>query len=194
MGTSLLKTLLRSKQTVFSLKDIVVISRDSNINNLKAKVHYYVKQGELYPVRRGIYAKDKDYNRLEVATKIFIPAYISFETVFAQEGMVFQVYTSIFVATYRSETVDGDGQQYLFRTLKRRILTNPSGVRNTEPYSIASPERAFLDMLYIRKDYHFDNLDSLNWDKVFEILPLYENKRMERVVKEHYQRYKEQLP
>lgn len=193
MAKSLLKEILHSKKTVFSFKDLVILSGSSDVKNLKSKVHYYVKKGDLHHIRRGIYAKSKDYNHLEVATKIFIPSYISFETVFRDAGMIFQFYTSIFVATYRSETVDCDGQRYIFRTIKSTILTNNTGVINKELYSIASPERAFLDMLYIRSDYHFDSLSPLDWEKVYDLLPIYENKRMERVVKEHHKRYKEQL-
>jgi len=56
---------------------------------------------------------------------------------------------------------------------------------------MATPERAFLDVLYLNKDYYFDNLSGLNWEKVFEILPVYEgNKRMERRVKEQYKEFK----
>ena len=40
------------------------------------------------------------------------------------------------------------------------------------------------------EDYHFDNLDSLDWDKVFEILPIYHNKRMEKKVREYFEHYK----
>ncbi len=64
------------------------------------------------------------------------------------------------------------------------ILTNGAGVENKENYSIATPERAFLDVLYLNKDYHFDNLSSLDRDKVFEILPVYNNQRMAKKVKE----------
>jgi len=55
---------------------------------------------------------------------------------------------------------------------------------------VASKERAFLDRIYVSKDYHFDNLDILNWDKVFEILPIYQNKRMNKKVKEYFEHYK----
>ncbi len=192
MARNLLRKIFHSKKTVFSFKDLVLLSGDSDVKNLKSNVHYYVKKGDLYHIRRGIYAKSKEYNHLEVATKIFIPSYISFETIFRDAGMIFQFYSSIFVATYRSETVDCDGQRYIFRTIKSTILTNNTGVINKEFYSIASPERAFLDMLYIRKDYHFDSLSPLDWEKVYELLPLYENKRMERVVKEHHTQYKKQ--
>ena len=60
-----------------------------------------------------------------------------------------------------------------------------------EHYWIASPERAYLDMLYLHKDYYFDNLRPLDWNKVAEILPIYQNKRMERVVAEQYKSYQE---
>ena len=53
--------------------------------------------------------------------------------------------------------------------------------------SLAIKERAFLDMLYLNTDYHFDNLDGADWEKVFEILPIYRNKRMGKKVKELYQ-------
>ena len=61
-------------------------------------------------------------------------------------------------------------------------MTNSAGIENKKYYSVASPERAFLDILYINKDYYFDNVRSLNWDKIFELLPIYANKRMEKVV------------
>jgi hypothetical protein len=39
-------------------------------------------------------------------------------------------------------------------------------------------------VLYLNKDYHFDNLDNIDWQKVNAILPIYGgNKRIERLVK-----------
>ncbi len=63
------------------------------------------------------------------------------------------------------------------------IVTDNAGIKQKDNYSIAIPERAFLDVIYLKKDYHFDNLSALDWDKVLEILPIYTNKRMEREVK-----------
>jgi hypothetical protein len=56
------------------------------------------------------------------------------------------------------------------------------GVEQVSETSIATKERAFLDTLYINSDYQFDNLRSVNWEKVFEILPIYFNKRLEKEV------------
>ena len=57
---------------------------------------------------------------------------------------------------------------------------------------IASKERAFLDIMYINKDYYFDNLIGIDWDKVFKILPIYNNKRMTKKIKEIFIDFKNQ--
>lgn len=168
-----MKNLLRSKQTVFTFKDLLLLWDGVDVNNAKSRVHYYVTSGDLYPIRRGVYARDQEYDRLEMATKILTPAYISFETVLGNAGITFQSYSQIFVATYQSTERVVDGQRLVFRCLKRSVLTNTAGIEQKETYMIASPERAFLDVMYLSQDYHFDNLTPLNWDRVFELLPIY---------------------
>jgi hypothetical protein len=188
MEKGFLKTILKSKQTVFTFKDLLLIWGGIDIKTAKVRINYYVKSGDLYPVRRGIYAKDKNYDRLELATKIFTPAYISFETVLGNAGITFQYYSQIFVASYQTKEIIADGQKIVYKTLKSSILTNSAGIENKEHYAIASPERAFLDVVYLNKDYHFDQLSSLNWDKVDEILPIYgNNKRMNKQISKYYQ-------
>ena len=163
----------RSNKTVFSFKDLSLILNETNENYLKSKIYRYVKTGKLYRLRRGIYAKDKNYNKFELATKIYTPSYISFETVLSKVGVIFQYYSQIFVASYLSREITIDNQVYSYKKIKDDILTNSCGIENKENYSIASPERAFLDILYLYKDYHFDNLSSLDWEKVYKILPIY---------------------
>lgn len=182
--------ILRSAKTVFTFKDILLIWKDNNRKAAIAGVNYYVKTGELHRIRRGIYAKDKNYNRLELATRIFTPSYVSFETVLTQAGINFQFYKKITVASYQTREITIDGQVYSYKKIKDFVLTNPIGVENKNETSIAGPERAFLDTVYIHKDYHFDNLSSLDWDKVFEILPIYKNKRTVKKVNELFKHYK----
>jgi len=148
----------------------------------------------LYHIRRGFYAKDKNYDRFEFATKIYTPSYISFESVLVNAGVIFQHYRQIFVASYQSKELICDKQKYLFKKLKTSILINGLGIENKENYSIASPERAFLDILYLNKDYYFDNMSSLNWEKIYKILPIYGiNKRMKKVVNANYKTFKEKF-
>ena len=74
--------------------------------------------------------------------------------------------------------------------MKDYVLSNTIGVEQNGNVAMATKERAFLDRIYVSNDYHFDNLDALDWDKVFEILPIYNNKRMEKKVNNYFKEYK----
>ncbi len=177
---------LRSSRTVFTFKDIAMLWRNPDQQAVIAGIQYYVSTGQLYRIRRGIYAKDKNYNKTELACRIYTPAYVSFETVLTQASINFQYYGQIFVASYLAREITVDDQVYRYRKIKDALLTDSNGVINKEGIAIATPERAFLDTLYLNTDYHFDNLAPLDWEKVFELLPLYNNKRMARKVQQFF--------
>ncbi len=181
-----LKVILRSAKTVFTQKDISLLWGEKASEATKERLHYYVQRGDLYRVRKGLYAKNDQYNRLELATRIYTPAYVSFETVLAASGLIFQYYSQIFVASYLARDLTVQGQAYVFRRIKEMVLINPTGVEQRDESSFATKERAFLDTLYLHADYQFDHLDSINWEDVFQILPIYENQRMMRKVQELY--------
>jgi len=184
MQKNFLKELLKSSETVFSFKELLLKFKEDDPETLKAKLHYYVKNGDLHQIRRGLYSKDMNYNRFELANKIFTPSYISFETVLFSAGVIFQRSEQIFVASYQTREVICDKVTYVFRTIHQSILTNSKGIDTLPTYTIASPERAFLDIIYLNNDYHFDNLEPLNWNKVYEILTAYgDNKSMYKQVK-----------
>ncbi len=186
MEKDYLLDLMRSKNTIFSTKDVALLWAEPDVNFVRKKLYRYIKAGKLYSVRKGIYAKDKNYEKYELATKIFTPSYISFETVLAKDGVVFQFYSQIFVASYLTRELTIDGQAYSLKKIKDPILTNRAGIEVKGNYFIASAERAFLDVVYLNKEYYFDNLSNINWDKVAEILPIYGgNKRMETKVKKY---------
>ena len=191
MQDSLLKDILRSDQTVFSMKELLLMWGKSDTSRLRSRVSYYLKKGYLYHLRRGLYAKSKDYNRLEVATKILTPSYVSFETVLLRAGVIFQYHEQIFIASYQARTIICDGHTYVFRKLRGPLLTNTRGILIKPHYSIATPERAFLDIIYLHKGYYFDNLSALDWNKVYEILPIYNNTRMVNQVDRYYMQYRE---
>lgn len=182
-----LQSILRSQKTVLTLKDIALLWQDADTQAARVRLNYYVRKGDLYRIRRGLYAKSKEYNKLELATRVFTPSYVSFETVLAKEGLIFQYQSQITVASYLTREVRIGEQVYAFKKLKETVLTNSIGIEHTDETSIATKERAFLDTLYINTDFHFDNLRSLDWDTVFVMLPIYENKRMTKIVTQLFQ-------
>lgn len=186
-----IEILLRSSKTIFTIKDIALLWGEEVNNTILVRLYKYVKNGKLIRVHQGIYAKDKNYDRLELATRIYTPAYISFETVLTRSGINFQYYENIFVASYVTRDIEADNQKISFIRMKDYVLTNTIGIEEINNIAIATKERAFLDRIYISKDYHFDHLDVLDWNKVFEILPIYRNKKMEKKVNEYFKNYKE---
>lgn len=186
---SLIGKLYQTSKTVLTGKDLALIWQETNSNNLKAKIAYYVKRGALTRLTRGIFVKDKNYDPKELATSIYTPSYISFETVLREAGVIFQHYDTIFVAGSWSRTVKVDKITMTFRKIKDTALFSPSGIEHKNNYSIASVERAFLDMIYISPNYYFDNLGPINWEKCFDIAPIYHNKQLIDRLKTYQKEY-----
>lgn len=184
-----LEFILRSSKSIFPIKDVALLWGEKIEAAARVRLSQYAKKGKLIRVCHGIYAKDKNYNRFELATRIYTPAYISFETVLTRSGINFQYYSNIFVASYLSREIEADGQKISFIKIKDSVLSNTTGVEHIDNVAIATKERAFLDRIYVSKDYHFDHLDVLDWNKVFEILPIYDNKRMNKKVDQYYKDY-----
>lgn len=182
--------LLRSPKTIFSTKDVALLWGKRTENAVRVRLNSYIRSGKLIRLRRGIYAKDKNYNDLELATRIYTPSYVSFETVLTRAGINFQYYRAIFAASYITREIEVDGKKISFVRMKDYVLTNTAGIEHSDGIAMATKERAFLDRIYVSKDYHFDNLGALDWDKVFEILPIYHNKRLEKKVKVYFEYYK----
>lgn len=181
-----LSAILRSNKTVFTTEDIALLWHEPLSPKTLVRINYYIKQGELIPLRRGIYAKNENYNKLELATRIITPAYVSFETILAREGVIFQFYMPIFVASYTTRQLLVDKQVYTYRKIKHEILLNPLGVEHTNETSSAVLERALLDTLYVGALSYFDNLRSINWELLFSILPIYTNRQLEKKVEKLY--------
>jgi len=188
---NLIAKLYQSPKSVLTTKDLALIWEITDHANLLARIKYYAKQGTLLRLTRGVFAKDKNYNPKELATSIYTPSYISFETVLREAGIIFQHYETIFVAAPWSFTKTIDQHKLTFRKLKNDVLFNPAGIKNENNYSIATYERALLDMLYLFPSYYFDNLKPINWEKCFELVPIYHNqqlvKRLKKYQKQHAQ-------
>jgi hypothetical protein len=183
MNKNFIAEIYRSKQSAFSLRDLSVLIGEKNYDNLKRVVNYYTKKGIISNVRRGFYVKE-EFDPFELAVKIFPPAYIGFETVLLKEGVIFQYDTTITVASHLSREIEIGGYVLRFRKLKDTVLTSPEGLVFGDRYTIAEKERAFLDILYLNRDFYVDYFETLDKKKVLEIVEIYENLSLEKKVKE----------
>lgn len=172
-------SLYKANQTVFCLNDIALLLNESNFIRLKQKINYYVRTEAIKSVRLGVYTKS-DYNSEELACKIYVPAYISLEYVLNKTGVIFQYNEQITIVSYLSRNIVIDKHKLVFRKIKNPILLNTTGIiRCQNGINIATPERAFLDTLYLNKEFFFDNVSLLKKDKIQKLLPIYNSKQIE---------------
>lgn len=190
MKNKLIIELYKKPQTVFTLKDVSLLFPEIPYNNLKEQMSYFAKSGSIRKLSRGVYAKDQ-FDALELVNKFYVPSYVSLETVLQKAGVTFQYHESIFAISYISRTVEVSGFTIVYRRMKKDILLNKQGIEEQENVIIASPERAFLDAVFLYKNYHFDNLDLLNWEKIMELRNIYVSHTFNKRVEEYYKDYKE---
>ena len=176
----------KSPSTVFTVKELTLLWGVNQPSLVWARINDYVRRGKLYRIKKGIYGKDENYDKFELATKIYTPSYISLETVLAKEGVIFQYYETIFVISYLTRALQVDRYKIRFRKIKNEILINSEGIKQEKNYFIATKERAFLDAVYLYKNYYFDNLAVIDKNKVFELAKIYRNKKLIERVKKYF--------
>jgi hypothetical protein len=186
----LLLSLYKSTRSVFSLIDIIQTCDEKNVASLSKKINYQVKKGNLLNPRKGIYAKP-DYNLQALGCRIFIPSYISLETILQEEGIIFQYDSTVTIVSYLSRELNVDGQRFRYRKIKDEILYSGEGIINSDDgISRAIKERAFLDFIYLNGEPYLDSLNTMNWTIVNELLPMYKSKilqkRIERYMNNEY--------
>ncbi|MDR0811530.1 MAG: type IV toxin-antitoxin system AbiEi family antitoxin domain-containing protein [Paludibacter sp.] len=169
-------------RTVFRINDIALLLGCVD-GLLYQKLNYFVKQGKLLNIRRGIYAK-QSYRSEELACILYTPTYISLDYVFQRNGINFQYDSAITNITYQNREIEVDNQIIRYKQIKREILVNPAGILlNQNNINIATPERAFLDQIYLYKNSYFDSLNSLKMEKISQLLPVYNSETFNNNVK-----------
>ena len=179
---NMLFELYKSSRSVFRVADVALLLNIEKTDALRKTLNYYVQTRKLLNPRKGFYAKE-GYRMEELACLLYPPTYISLEYVLQRAGVIFQYDSAITSVSYLSREVEVGNQTLRYRRIKGEILTNTAGVvLNKENINIATPERAFLDMLYLNKRFYFDNLHVLNKKVVAELLPVYGSETLERAV------------
>jgi len=191
MKNKILVGLLKQPETVFTLSDIALLFPESSYNNLKQRLSYLAVNGHLKSPRRGIYVKD-NYNIYELANKIYNPSYVSLETVLLDKGVIFQFSSYIFSISQISRNIIVDNRKLIYKKIKDEILYNNKGVEKENGADVATVERAFLDTVFLYKNYYFDNLGVIDWEKVEDIIDIYGSKILKKRIDTYYKNYIEE--
>lgn len=169
---------------MFTAQWLALQDSTRNRESLVRSLRYYVRTGAIRSPRSGIYTKPK-YEEQEMACTLFKPSYISLEYVLARAGVTFQYSEDITCISYLSRTVEIDDKSYVFRRINPMLWANMSGIEQRDNIAVATPERAFLDMVYLSAGQcYFDNLRPLSKRLIRKILPVYNSKVLAKRVEE----------
>ena len=181
---NVLGVIFNSSRSVFNVQSLRMLTECEDSQKLTKSLHYYVKEGKISNPRRGIYTK-ATYDEREMACSLFRPAYISLEYVLQRAGVVFQYDDTITCVSYLNRIAEVDEKIYQFRIINPELWIGMEGIDQNDNILIATPERAFLDMVYLSAgNCYFDNLHPLNKTKVKQLLPLYQSKVLTERVSE----------
>jgi len=168
----------KDSRTVFRINDIALLT-DSNDRLLYQKLNRLVSKGKLLNIRKGIYAKE-GYKAEELACLLYTPTYISLGYVLQRRGIIYQYDSAITNICYLNRSIYVNNQSIQYRQIKREILLNTSGIINQDNTNMATPERAFLDTLYLNGFFYFDNIKPIDQNTIYELLPIYNSSSLSR--------------
>jgi hypothetical protein len=121
-----------------------------NTSDKRGKIARMIHAGDLIQLRRGLYATRRDLNPLCLASGIYGPSYISYETALSYYGLIPEAVYEITSATLKrpAEFKNVFGR-FHYRRVPERVY--PVGIeRVTEsglPFLIASPTKAVCDRI-----------------------------------------------
>jgi hypothetical protein len=118
--------------------------------NPRMKISRMLAAGELTPLRRGLYLRDRAANPLALAAPIYGPSYVSFETALAWHGLIPERVEEILSATLkRPAACETPVGRYRYRHVPARVFS--IGVERVEdaslPWLLASPAKALCDTI-----------------------------------------------
>jgi predicted transcriptional regulator of viral defense system len=142
------------------------------LQSAKVSANRYVKQGMLLKVKRNIYILKEKWKVLEregkfiLANLIQVPSYISLMTALDYYEITTQIQRDFIesVAVKRTKETEVESTTFTYRKIRLNLYF---GFNKEKDFFIATPEKAFLDALYLMSlgRYSFD-VDSIDFSKL----------------------------
>lgn len=174
-------------------------------SNPNTKISREVKNGNLFPLVRGVYETDPNAFAPHLAQFIYGPSYISFDYILHYRGLIPEaIYHTITCATYNKKkikTYKNSFGTFIYRDVPRAVFSLGVIVMDTKGYSyqVATPEKALCDKLYsltpvktvkdlenlLFEDLRIDEdkFNELNKQDILELAPLYRSTNLNLLIK-----------
>jgi len=159
-------------EIVFHAQDLANLWGILDKNNLYTTLKRYSQKGLLHRTYKGLYSirKIEDIDPLLLGIKVINEfAYISCETVLAENGIIFQNSSTITIISSKSKKFSLGNKDYQSRKLNNKYLHNMAGIVLEQGYYKANLSRAVADLLYYNPLYYLDASKLINWNEVNKI-------------------------
>lgn len=177
---------------VISSEELLFENRSYAVPQIR--IQRMVKKGELIPLKRGMYETDSTAPGFLMANAILGPSYISFEYALSYHSMIPErviTYTSATFGKNKKKEFMNSFGRFTYRDIPQEVFPYyySRELYGNRPYLIASREKALCDQLYIAtpirgihdfEEFLFDGMrldedifDSLDFEKIKRIAPLY---------------------
>lgn len=163
--TELIKSLDRLNKPFYSIADLEKITSLSR-KSLYVTLKRLVDRGILEKVGPGIYRLFTSKTSIEkIAASLYIPNYLSFESLLSRYGVLNLVpYTITFATTRKTKRITLLGRAIEYRQIKKDLFW---GYEIKGGIYTAKPEKAFLDLVYLAsKGVASVDLDELDTKKL----------------------------
>lgn len=172
----------------FETRDLLVFFETSK-DKVRVSLSRWVESGKIIKLRRKKYLLSSEYRRNEatsgyLSNYLYRPSYVSLQKALGHYGMIPEA-VSVVQAVTPKQTASWETEVGVFkyRSIKQERFW---GYRETkrqkrpdpqEPYLIARPEKALLDLFYLNegswpperlREMRFQNTDRLNFDQLQE--------------------------
>ncbi len=144
------------KKPIFSRADILKYFPREPSNQINTQLHRMMMRGDLVGIKRGLYCfPDLNVDEFVLANKIYEPSYVSLESALNIYGVIPDIVANVVSVTpITSKRFITSLGNYLYSKIAQtlffgytEILDERSGIY----YNIATPEKALLDLIYIRR-------------------------------------------
>jgi predicted transcriptional regulator of viral defense system len=187
--TELIKSLERLNKPFYSIADLEKITSLSR-KSLYVTLKRLVDRGILEKVGLGIYRLFTSKTSVEkIAASLYVPNYLSFESLLSRYGVLNLVpYTITFATTRKTRRITLLGRAIEYRQIKKELFW---GYEIKGGIYTAKPEKAFLDLVYLASkgiaSLDLDELDTkkLSSKKVKEFskkFPKYTQKYLRNII------------
>ncbi len=177
-----LTKLVQADQQIFTSKELAMLFNIDNPNYLAVVVNRLIKAGALLRIRKGLFSLPAPrVNRHQLANRLKTPSYISLECVLYTNNIIFQNFDNIITSVSNNTcTITLMGTEFRYFKIKPEIMSSPIGIKIGKT-TIASPERALADTIYLRGNIHLDNPKPLNPYLLQRIAQMY-NQRVQSYI------------